>query len=402
MTHPLVCQLVHGLPVGGAEVLTDRLVRRLSDRYRFVIACLDNVGEIGEALRSDGYTLRLLSRRPGLDFGCIRGLASFLREEGVDLVHAHQYTPFSYALLSRLLGLAKTPIVFTEHGRWHPDYPRRKRILFNQWTVRRQDRLFGVGEGVRQALIANEGLPNDRVKVIYNGIDLSPYREIPDDRAEVRTSLGLAPETVAVIQVARLDGLKDHLTAVRSIERLVAKGIDAKLLLVGEGPERTRIEAEIVQRGLQGIVQLLGLRRDVPRLLRAADIFLLTSVSEGIPLTVIEAMAAGLPVVSTDVGGLREVLGEPPIGRLAPAGDDAHLADSLLELALDVGVRKGLANVGRARAFATFSEDAMHRAYAEVYDEALRGRCLSAASAPAREAVQGGDASFSRKDGVWR
>ena len=367
---PIICQLLHGLPIGGAEVLADRFVRCLSDRYRFVIACLDQVGTLGEALEADGYTVCHLGRKPGFDLGCARRLAGFVREYNVDLIHAHQYTPFFYALTSRFFR-RRVPVVFTEHGRFYPDFPRRKRMIFNRLMTGRRDQFLAVGEAVRQALIHNEGMPENRVRVVYNGINLEPFEERPANDAGIRQELGLSVEDFLIIQVARLDGLKDHLTAVRAMSEVVRKIPHARLVLVGEGPERAKIEPLIEELGLQDHVILLGARRDVPRLLFTADAFLLTSISEGIPLTIIEAMAAGLPVVSTDVGGVREILGEPLIGRLAPAGDEHQLAEALTELAEAPSLRKELGEKGRLRVFEVFSEETMHSQYAQIFDDVI-------------------------------
>ena len=122
-----VCHILHGLQVGGAEVLAAALARRLGDQIRFVFICLDELGTLGAQLRSEGYPVHVLNRRPGVDWRCIAGLGALLRRERVDLVHAHQYTPFFYSLTARLL-VRRLGIMFTEHGRHFPDYPRRKRI----------------------------------------------------------------------------------------------------------------------------------------------------------------------------------------------------------------------------------------------------------------------------------
>jgi glycosyltransferase involved in cell wall biosynthesis len=368
---PTICQVLHSLAVGGAEVLADRLARRLSGRFRFVFVCLDELGELGESLRGDGVPVHVVDRKGGLDLGCARRLWRRLREENVDLVHAHQYTPFAYTLLARAWH-RRPPILFHEHGRFHPDYPRRKRILFNRIMLRKPDRVVGVGNKVRDALIANEGIPADRVEVIYNGIPLEAYGNGEGERSAVREELGLFEGDFVLAQVARLDYLKDHLTAVRAIARCAASGPRIKLLLVGEGPERAAIEKEIAALGVHSSVRLLGLRQDVPRILAAADAGLLTSISEGIPLTVIEAMAAGLPVVSTDVGGVREVVLEGSTALLAPAGDDEALANSILKLASDPGLCRTLGTRGRERAFERFSEETMHENFARLYDEMLQ------------------------------
>jgi len=143
------CQLLHGLRVGGAEVLAARLARRFRDEFRFVFVCLDELGTLGEELRVEGFTVHVLERRPGVDWRCVFRLASILRRERVDLVHAHQYTPFFYGAMARLL-FRPPPVLFTEHGRWYPDYPRPKRILANRLLLDRRDRVIGVGESVRE------------------------------------------------------------------------------------------------------------------------------------------------------------------------------------------------------------------------------------------------------------
>jgi len=368
-----ICQLILSLGMGGAEVLAARMARRLSDRYRFVFACLDEEGVLGEDLRNEGHPVHVLGRQPGIDWRCGRRFAALLKSEGVSLVHAHQYTPFFYAAASRL-PWRTPPLVFTEHGRFFPDFPRPKRIAANRVLLGRRDRVIGVGEAVRQALIHNEGIPSRRVDVIYNGIDLDAYDQRTDDSAEVRREIGVGPDDFVVIQVARLDYLKDHVTAVETHKRVVAQRPDAKLVLVGEGPERPKIEEAIRSRGLEASVLLLGLRKDIPRLVRASDVFLLTSISEGIPLTLIEAMAARKPVVSTRVGGVGEVVEEGKTGLLAPSGDAQALAAQILILADDPDIRGQYGILGRRRAEELFSETQMMERYDRLYRETIGPR----------------------------
>jgi glycosyltransferase involved in cell wall biosynthesis len=344
------------------------------DKYRVSYLCLDELGTWGTELRDAGGQVHLLGRRPGFDWRCAWRLGKHLRREGVDLVHAHQYTPFFYALAARHL-CRRPPILFTEHGRWFPDYPRPKRMLFNRTLLRRRDRAVGVGEAVRRALIDNEGLPADRVAVIYNGVDLTPYREQSRDRqavrAALRTELGIPEATLLLAQIARLDDLKDHATAVRAMARIAAAVPQSLLLIVGDGPERPKIESLVRELGVERHVRLVGTRRDVPEILQASDLFLLSSKSEGIPLTVIEAMAARLPVVSTDVGGLSEIVVAGETGLLAPAGDDAALAAAAIELWQDASRRAAFGEQGFRRACDKFDEARMHRDYQALYAEML-------------------------------
>jgi glycosyltransferase involved in cell wall biosynthesis len=144
--------------------------------------------------------------------------------------HAHQYAPFFYATLARFVAWRNMPIIFTEHGRDYPDYRRAKRVLANRWILGRRDRVIGVGQCVRRALVEYEGLPPDRIDVIYNGIDIEAHTSHAGERLAARRGLGLADDHMAIIQVARLNHLKDHPTAIRLLHLSHASRIR---LLVG-------------------------------------------------------------------------------------------------------------------------------------------------------------------------
>jgi glycosyltransferase involved in cell wall biosynthesis len=323
-------------------------------------------------LRAEGFAVHVLDRKPGIDLGCVRRLARIASESRADLILAHQYTPFFYSRAPGWLG-HRPPVVFVEHGRMYPDLPNRKRMMFNRLCLRSTDRVVAVGEAVKRALIANEGIQGDRIEVIYNGTRLEEFSIDGGVRVAMRRELGIEENQPVAIQVARLDYLKDHCTAVRTAEHVRKAMPNFKLLLVGDGPERGKIEREIQTRDLAGTVQLLGQRSDIRRLLAAADAFLLTSISEGIPVTFIEAMGAGLPIVSTAVGGVEEVVVQGETGFVAPAGDDLQLANSLLRLMGNKEVAREIGARGRERATAMFSERAMHARYAALFDQ-LAGR----------------------------
>lgn len=370
---PTICQLVHTLNVGGAEILAGNLVRRLRDRYRFIFTCLDDPGFGAARLRDEGFTVEVIGRRPGLDWRCPLRLAACWRQHGVGLIQAHQYTPFFYSLMARFRSL-QLPIIFTEHGRHFPDFPRPKRMFANRLLIRPRDRVVAVGRSVKQALVENEGIPGRRIQVIPNGIDIERFAPSSCTKDAVRAELGISPHCFLVMMVARLDPIKDHLTAIQACARASAAVPELRLVVVGDGPERPAIEAFIQAHRLQGLVELLGTRSDVARLLTAADALLLTSVSEGIPLTIIEAMATGLPVVSTDVGSVADVVLHGVTGLLAPARNNEVLAEHLVRLGQSSLVRAAMGDRGRSRALVEFSENTMAERYAELFDSLLTRR----------------------------
>jgi glycosyltransferase involved in cell wall biosynthesis len=246
-------------------------------------------------------------------------------------------------------------------------------MVANRLLLERRDRVVAVGEAVRRALIQNEGIPSARVRVIYNGIDLSQFSPKGLDDDSIRREISIGDADLMIIQVARLDYLKDHATAIQVMEHLVKSHTRARLVLVGDGPELGKIEALTRKCGLTEHVRFLGLRTDVARLLHAADLFLLTSISEGIPLTLIEAMAAGLPVVATQVGGVPEVVQDGATGLLAPARDADSLAGKIKCLAGNPELRRQMSQRARDRARGCFSECLMHGKYLELYTEIVGG-----------------------------
>jgi glycosyltransferase involved in cell wall biosynthesis len=369
---PTICHVLHNLNGGGGtQALATKLTRALSHRYRFTFACLDSLGTFGLQLREEGYAVTLLHRRPGIDFGCARRLANFLGREKVRIVHAHHYSPFFYATAARGLG-ASPPVLYAEHGPFGARRSRRSRVLYNRLAVRKVDRLVAVGETMREAMASNDGFPADQVEVIYNGVDASVFASDRLHRAAVRRALGLAPAEFVVIHVARLDPVKDHLTAIKAMQRVARQRPNVRLLLVGEGSEQERIETEIASRGLAPSVRLLGMRDDVANLLQAADLFLLTSINETISVAAIEAMCAGLPVVATRVGGMPEVVIDGETGLLRSSGDCESLAAAILHLMEYPALAFEMGRRGRRRAEELFSERQMSFRYQNCYQEMLR------------------------------
>lgn len=360
-----IAQLVHDLSVGGAELLAATIARSLRHLFDFTFICTDRAGPLADQLRDEGFPVHVLHRRPGIDWRCLLRLRRLLSEHSFDVLHAHQYTQFFAAATARVQ-LRPTPILFTEHGRHFPDVVSRKRRFGNRFLLRKPDRVVGVGEAVRAALVTNERLPSERVEVVYNGVaPSSPTTS--DERRAIRSELGFTDDHVVVLQVGRLDPLKDHATALKAFSAMHASNARSRLVLIGDGPERRRLEVTIDGMNLRDVVQLLGTRHDVPRLWHAADIGLLTSVSEGIPLTLLEAMAAQVPVVATKVGGVGEIIEDEQTGLLAPAGDSLTVSQHLLRLAADAESRNRLGQAGLERMRRRFSLSGMTAAYQRIY-----------------------------------
>lgn len=373
---PTIAHVLHRLQVAGAEVLAADLSRRLRHRFNFVFLCLDAQGAMAPGLRDEGFTVLDLQRKPGIDWSVARRIRDAVAEHNIDLLHAHQYTPFSYSALSRgiartLLGVARQPrILFTEHGRHYPDARKTKRVLANHFLLQRDDRVTAVGEFVRQALVNNEGIPADSIEVIRNGIDPTKFNANPDPalREQVRGELGLAPGHVAVLQVARFHPVKDHETALRGFAEAAKTVPEAVLLLAGDGDLRAKMESLAAELNIAARVNFLGVRSDVPRLMAAADVFLLSSLSEGVSVTLLESMGSAVPIVATAVGGNPEVVEQGVTGLLSPRRDVTALGANLTTMLRDAGLRRRMGDAGRQRLLTLYTQDQMHRGYTALYE----------------------------------
>lgn len=368
---PPLVQVLHSLECGGAERLALRLAQGLAPSEVTTFICLDSRGPLATEAEANGFEVHVLDRQPGVDWACRKKLRHLLRRIRPTVILAHQYTPFFYSSLAR--GFARQPpIIFVEHGRHFPDPRKRRRVLVNRLLFRGSDVVIAVAESVKRAVVSKEGIPDCRCYVIPNGIDPGPYLAAEGRRAEVRRQLGLTDDEVAIIQVARLDPLKDHVTAIAAVEQIERPRV--RLLMVGGGPEEAHLRQRVNQSPKCDRFCFLGYRQDIPDLLAAADVFLLSSISEGLPVTVLEAMAAALPVVATSVGDLSEAVEDGVTGYLVSPRDPARLATVLQQLCASSERRRQLGLAGRTRLLARFTEEKMHAAYRRVIDDVVRAK----------------------------
>jgi N-acetyl-alpha-D-glucosaminyl L-malate synthase BshA len=364
--------VLHVMQVAGAEVLVAETIRRLGRRITPVVFCLDAVGALGEQMRAEGVDVVAFGRRPGFDARVIWRLARQIRQRNLEVLHAHQYTPFFYGALAAAVSRTGTRIVFTEHGRHWPDLVSAKRRLVNRLVLDRlADRVTGVSAFSAQALSTRDGFRSNRIQVIENGIDVSRY-ERPVDREALRRRLQLDPDRRYIATIARFHPVKDHPTLLRAFA-IVSKAIDdVDLLLAGDGPLRPELERLVDELGIQGRVRFLGVRSDVADLLAAADLFALSSLSEAASLTVLEAMASGTPVVVTDVGGNPEMIRRGVDGQLTPRGDATAMAETMIRVLREPQLAASMAARAAERARTTYPLERTVDRYYELYRELSR------------------------------
>jgi len=359
---PRVLQVVLSLHPGGTERLLIELVTRLNAEIPMAVCCLDERGAWAIDVERADIRVTALGRTPGFHPTLGRAIARDARQHRATVIHAHHYSPFVYSALSRLWG-SKCPVIFTEHGRLSDAGPSPKRRWANQVFSHVPGRAFAVSEDVRAHLLG-EGFPSGRVGVIYNGISVG---SLPDagSRAAARTRLGIDDDVVVVGTIGRLDPVKDFRTLLAAMGAVRTERPSA-LVIVGDGPERAALERAARELGILDTVRFLGHRDDARAWLAACDVYANSSISEGVSLTILEAMAAGLPIVATRVGGTPEIV-DSSCGRLVPARDPSALAAALSDLAGRPALRRELGQTARLRAETRFTIERMVNEYAEVY-----------------------------------
>ncbi len=320
-------------------------------------------GPLVDEFAQAGVTAGRVAKRHGVDPTLVPRLALELRRRRADVVHTHNPLPLIYgAPAARLAGAAA---IHTKHG-INPG-SRGQRWL-RRGAAQLVHAFVAVSDTTAAQARAQHDTPEDRLHTIPNGIRLDRYAPDPEARAAVRAELGLGDAWV-VGTVGRIDAYKNQALLVRAMAPLLSPGV--RLVIVGDGESRADLEAAVAALPEPRWVVLAGRRMDVPRIVHAFDVFALSSVSEGLPLVVPEAMSAGLPVVATGVGGLPGVIDEGETGLLVPV-DEPALAAALARLERDRERARAMGARAREVALARYSHDRMVDAYLELY---ARARC---------------------------
>jgi glycosyltransferase involved in cell wall biosynthesis len=286
------------------------------------------------------------------------------------LVHTHSPVPGAAA---RLLARSPTRLVHTEHNVW--DRYGRLTYTANAATYRRNAAVIAVSDGVAGSIRAPRWLLGRRslppVETLHHGVDVAHIRHGERARRAARHSLGIDDTTTVIGTVANFTPKKDHAGLLRAAEQVRDQIPDTRWLLIGSGPLESELRLEVERRGLSSCVLFLGMRSDVLELLPAFDVFVLGSTFEGLPISLLEAMASGVACVATEVGGIPEVIADGVQGRLVRPADPRALADSVVGLLQDRPRREALARAGQQRVEAEFTIEHAVRRTEELYASLL-------------------------------
>lgn len=356
----VVIEVTWSLVAGGAEMYALSLASNLDhNRYRVILCALDQGGALEPEIRRSGISYFIMNRPPGIHLGLMWRLFRMFRATGVEVVHTHHFNQLFYSAIGAKLAGAR--LIHTEHSvefcsRW--DLRLALRILTTFC-----DRVVAVGSHGERILRERVGIPSRKLQVIPGGVKLSNSGELKE---EARRSLGLNQDARVATIVARLYPEKNHQMLLAAFDTVRRHVPGAQLLIVGEGVEASAIAEEIARLRLTDQVHMLGVRRDINRILAASDVFLLSSHREALPIAVLEAMAAALPIIATAVGDLPSILKDGVTGRLIAPGDAQGFASATIEVLNDPARAHRMGAQAR-RAVARFGLPTMVEKYEAVY-----------------------------------
>lgn len=366
-----VLQVISSLPVGGAEDLVAAMVKGLNaGRFQVQAATLGDLGAVGQELARAGYPVRALNidlkRTPLVKI--VARLRGLIREIKPDILHTHLYHPNLYGRLAAL-GLGLKGVVASVHN----SYTRVKvhRCLWNFVLSAATDKVLVSSPRVWQDVRTWDRVPAGKLEIFPYGVRVAEL-DVPLDPADIRAELGVGGFVLGL--VGRLEEQKGQRYLLAALPELARQIPDLAVLLVGEGRERQALEGLAEELGVSHLVRFLGTRRDLPRVFRALDLFVHPSLWEGLPLTLLMAMGARLPVVGTRVSGITEVIADGNNGLLVPPGDSQALAAAILEMYRSPELRRRLAEAARRTVMAEYSQEAMLRRLERLYLHIVEGK----------------------------
>ena len=360
----------YSLAMGGIEkMIIDFVLALPQEKYEIHVAVFEGGGILEDSLKDLEIPVHYLNKGSSLDWTLVFRLKKLLRDNRIDIVHTNNYGTWFYSTIARMMPGGRVGSVHTEHSLVEGN--KRRRFVLENLLSRRTKHVIAVSEQVRALMIEHCKIREDRIQVIHNGIDTDRFSPDASRREVFRAEFEIPQDCLLLGSISRLAPVKDHMTMLRAFSRLQSGRKDLRLVIVGDGECKTDISNYIRERQLEDSVVLTGERQDTPSILAAMDIYVMSSLSEGMSIGLLEAMSSGLPVVVTNVGGNPELVDPRQNGLLVPANDPESMSEAIGSLLDDAEERRRMAAAGRDKVKTHFSRDIMIENYSSLYDRLI-------------------------------
>lgn len=374
-----IVHLIYRLDTGGMEHILASVIAGTRESYEHIIIAIEGLGKMAADPSLDGISCFSIEKRPGKDWGHYLRLWRLLRKLRPHLVQTYNLGTIDLAPVAKSLG--GVIVVHAEHGRDNsdPGGTSRKYRLLRRGMSLFVDYYIVVSRDLLSWMVHSLGISSDRIFYIPNGIDYSHLSRAMEAKASRDTVVAdVSSSPIVIGSVGRLDPVKDHVNLLHAFRYLkdsirLPSTMDLRLVIVGDGKERRRLESLVTELGLSRNVDLVGMQDDIGGYLSRFDIFVLSSRAEGMPLTVLEAMAVALPVVATRVGAIPEIVSDGRTGFIVPPENPRAMASALAKYIADTELRRQHGGAGLRRVRQEFGLQPMLAGYRKLYD-ALLGR----------------------------
>ncbi|WP_028581046.1 glycosyltransferase [Desulfogranum japonicum] len=320
--------VIYSLDNGGAETLAIRLSEKIDkERFNPIVCSLSDRGPLREILVKYGITYYTLGKKEGKDFSVVFKIADILKKEKIDIIHTHNQGPLLYVFIAKLF-FRRIKHVHTEHINMGVELSySKKHELYNVILLRSLDGVINIAQHLNSQSAKYIKKKNAKVETILNSVEPATYDF--SIQSDLKHELGLDAGSFLIGNISALRPQKDHATLLNAMPYILKENPHAVLVIAGDGELRNDLEEQCLRMGLTENVTFLGYRADVNNLLAQFDVFVLSSLYEGLPLCILEAMAAGKPIVATDAAGTNELVRDSETGLLVPVGDAEQLGKSI-------------------------------------------------------------------------
>ncbi len=363
-----VAQVVHSLEIGGMERVALHLATHLNrQKYHPLIVCLTVAGDFGVLAKQAGVEVIAMGKQPGVDLKLPFKLAKVFQEKGVRIIHAHNSGPWFSGGLASLVG-GKAKVVVTDHSR---SYPERIRVRLIEWALHHKAKIVSVSQDNKRQMAENLWIPEEKIHVIHNGV--APVAMPSNEKREsLMKEMGVDEDHFVFLFVARFEKQKGMPYLIEAAAKLKDKYPRMRIILLGKGSFESQLPDLLKKNGLEKQIIVAGFRLDVTDFFSIGDCLLVSSLWEGLPMSILEAISAGLPVVSTNVGDVSSAVSDSENGFLVKPQDADALAGAMENIMRQKTSEMENFQAASRRIFnERFHVDVMVRQYERLYEDML-------------------------------